>query len=530
MSVPALADWCAIDVLDEDGVPRRMAVAHADDAKLALAIEQGNRWLAARPRDAQPHGVWYAIERGEPELVAEFSPELVAAAVDDERLRDLISQLGVRSSLSLPLIARSRTLGAITFLMSDSGRNFEEKDLHYFEEIGRRVALAVDSAALYRAEREAQEALSERVAELETLLDNVPVGIAIAHDAACSRITANGEFNRMLRSPVAGVNLSKSASDGGPSWFRVVRDGEEIPAAELPMQRAAASGEPVLGEVLDIEFSDGSPTVREIGSALPLFGADGSVRGSIGVFMDITDRLRVEDELRRALAAKDDFLGMVSHELKTPITMVRGNAEILLRRGDALDEDTRKQSVSDILIDSERLQSIIENLLVLARLEHALEMPSEPLFIARVVERFVEDYNRRVGSSEVRVSDQSGGAVALAEPSYLEQVLRNLLSNGMKYGPAGQPIEIVVESDARDIRVRVMDRGPGVPQDERDLIFTPFYRSARTSSHAHGVGVGLAVCRRMIEAHGGSMWCEPREGGGSEFNFSLPRAADETEA
>jgi signal transduction histidine kinase len=236
--------------------------------------------------------------------------------------------------------------------------------------------------------------------------------------------------------------------------------------------------------------------------------------------------MRVEDELRRALAAKDDFLGMVSHELKTPITMVRGNAEILLRRGDVLDDETRRQSISDILIDSERLQSIIENLLVLARLEHAAEMPSEPLFIARVIERFVDDYNRRIGSREVRLTDQSHGAVAVAEPTYLDQVLRNLLSNAMKYSPADASIDITVESDARDVSVRVKDRGPGVPPEEAEQIFTPFYRSASTSSHAHGVGVGLAVCRRMIEAQGGRMWCEPREGGGSEFIFSLPCSAD----
>jgi PAS domain S-box-containing protein len=523
--VPAIADSCAIDVLDDAGRPQRIGTAYADDGKVALATEMGRRWLAPTDAGDSAHGVWYAIGRGEPELVEEFSPDLIEAGVGDERLRQIIQELGVRSSLSVPLIARSRTLGAVTFLMSESGRNFERADLPYFEEIGRRVALAVDSAALYRAEREAQEALAERVAELETLLDNVPVGIAIAHDAACSRITANEEFNRMLRTP-AGANVSKSAEDGA-NWFRISKEGQEVRPEDLPMQRAASTGEPVLGEVLDIEFADGSPGVREIGSALPLFGADGAVRGAIGVFMDITDRLRVEDELRRALATKDDFLGMVSHELKTPITMVRGNAEILLRRGDMLDDETRKQSIADILIDSERLQSIIENLLVLARLEHAPELPSEPLYIARFVERFVEDYNRRISGRQIIVTDTSDGAVVTAEPMYLEQVLRNLLSNATKYSPPGEPIEICVEQDDRDARVRVMDRGPGVAADEAELIFTPFYRSTATSSQAHGVGVGLAVCKRMIEAQGGRMWCEPRDGGGGVFVFSLPMSGDD---
>jgi two-component system phosphate regulon sensor histidine kinase PhoR len=278
--------------------------------------------------------------------------------------------------------------------------------------------------------------------------------------------------------------------------------------------------------VFDVEFEDGSPSVREIGSALPLFGADGSVRGAIGVFMDITDRLRVEDELRRALATKDDFLGMVSHELKTPITMVRGNAEILLRRGDALDEETRRQSVQDILLDSERLQSIIENLLLLSRLEHPQDLPLDPLYVARAVERVVTDYTRRASGREVRFVDNSDGAVALAEVTYIEQIMRNLFSNAVKYSPLGAPIDVVVESTRDEVLVRVLDQGPGVAPEEAEAIFTPFYRSARTASHAHGVGVGLAVCQRMAEALGGRMWCVSHDGGG-EFILSLPRAGDE---
>jgi len=391
--VPVLSDWCAIQLLSDDGGMQRVAITHSDPAKLVLVEELERRWPPEPDPDAE-HGFWRVVRTRESELLEEIPTELLEQAARDEEHMEQIRQLGLRSGLVVPLVARERVLGAITLVMAESGRRFAAADVPMYEELARRAAVAIDNARLYRAEQEAQAQLAQRL-----------------------------------------------------------------------------------------------------------------------------------EELRAALAAKDDFLGMVSHELKTPITMVLGNAEILLRRADALDADTRQESLADIHHDAERLHSIIENLLLLARLEHGTELPFEPVFVSRLVERLAGEHQRRHRQRTVRVREEAESAVAIGEPTYIEQTLRNLLSNAEKYSPARAPIDVVIGEDEASVIVRVIDRGPGVGEHEVEEIFKPFYRSASTAQAVHGVGVGLAVCKRLVEVQGGSIWCR-RLDEGTEIGFALPKASE----
>jgi PAS domain S-box-containing protein len=226
--------------------------------------------------------------------------------------------------------------------------------------------------------------------------------------------------------------------------------------------------------------------------------------------------------LEEALATKDDFLGMVSHELKTPITTIYGNAEVLRTRADALDVDSRKAALNDISKDADRLHRIIDNLLVLARLERGQTIASEPVLVRRILEPLVVEHRQHYPHRAIDLRVETPVSPVAAEQLYLEQIVRNLLSNAEKYSPDTEKIEVQVTRDAGYLLVSVLDRGPGVPDDEIDSIFTPFYRSPNTSGNVSGVGVGLAVCRRLVEAHGGHMWALNREGGGADIGFALP--------
>ncbi len=225
-------------------------------------------------------------------------------------------------------------------------------------------------------------------------------------------------------------------------------------------------------------------------------------------------------ELREANRAKDDFLGLVSHELRTPITVILGDAAVLRRRATQLDDESRASALQDIHSEAERLNRIIENLLMLARLEHESE-ETEPIDASRVLGSTVERFRRQSPGRQVTLSDETDGAFVNASAFAIEHALLNLLSNADKYSPVVASIEVSADRLDDQVVISVADRGAGVPDGEFDRIFEPFFRSG-AASVTSGVGIGLTVCRRLIEANGGHIWAESRNGSGLIVTFALP--------
>jgi PAS domain S-box-containing protein len=237
----------------------------------------------------------------------------------------------------------------------------------------------------------------------------------------------------------------------------------------------------------------------------------------------------VQEELRRANEAKDEFLGLVSHELRTPITTIYGGAHLLRTRGATIDEESRISVLEDIEHEAERLHRIVEDLLVLARLELGGEIATEPVLLQRMVEKSVNTFKKRRPGREFLLQLDDAMAPVRASNVYLEQILRNLMSNADKYSPPETAIEIISYMQDGDAVTSVMDRGPGIALEEVDLIFERFYRSQGTAKQAGGAGIGLTVCKRLVEAQNGRIWADPREGGGLIVSFSLPRYEDRAE-
>jgi signal transduction histidine kinase len=239
---------------------------------------------------------------------------------------------------------------------------------------------------------------------------------------------------------------------------------------------------------------------------------------------------QTEEELRYANEAKDEFLGFVAHELRTPITTIYGGARFLNTRAGFLDEDAKKELLQAVEEDAEKLNRLIDNLLALARMELGREVPKEPLQIAHFMDNVAQAFRRRRPGRELIIRNNATRSVVLAGPTYLEQVLSNLLDNADKYTQVGPPLEIEISSTEDEIIIRVLDRGPGLRPEELGRIFESFYRSEHTAQRAPGKGLGLAVCKRLIEAHGGRIWAVPRPEGGLEVGFSLPAAADDEDS
>jgi signal transduction histidine kinase len=171
------------------------------------------------------------------------------------------------------------------------------------------------------------------------------------------------------------------------------------------------------------------------------------------------------------------------------------------------------------------LNAIIDNLLILARLERGQMPGTEPVSLARSASACVMEAQRLSPECRLRI-DNTGDAIVLGEPVLIRQVVMNLLSNAMKYGSVSAPIEVHVLRSGRDGQLSVLDRGPQFDDAEMQAWFEPFYRSAETGSRSTGTGIGLSVCKRVIEAQGGQVWARPRAGRGADMGFLLPCAEE----
>ncbi len=229
-------------------------------------------------------------------------------------------------------------------------------------------------------------------------------------------------------------------------------------------------------------------------------------------------------ELRKALAAKDEFLGLLSHELKTPITTIAGNAEIVRRANGRLTPEDRDGALLDIEQSAERLHRMVDNLLAFARVGADQLIEREPHLARRIVDALVAEHRRDYPHRRIEVTVTAPITPVLLHRDYFEQVMRNLLGNAEKYSPPPEPIEVRIEREGAELVVSVLDRGPGIAEGEEEQIFEPFFRSKTTARRAKGVGIGLAVCRRLIEAQGGTITVSRRGDGerGARFTLRLP--------
>ncbi len=303
----------------------------------------------------------------------------------------------------------------------------------------------------------------------------------------------------------------------------------------LPGDRLAFEGE--------LELSEKKIAVELIGSA-QLTGSD--EQRTFWVIRDITEQKRATErqrdeneelerrvsrrthelektlhELETANAAKDNFLGLVSHELRTPMTVILGNAKVLSNCEFELPTDAREQAIKDIAAEAERLHRLLENLMILARLDSTEDFEPEPVLLQHLIHVVINEFSARRPDRLVLCDLPETLPLVAGNSVYLEQVVENLLTNADKYSPRESPIEISGEVKGREVRVDIADHGGGIEAEERKAVFSPFYR-ARNVGKVPGMGIGLAVCSRLIEAQSGHLGVEDRKGGGSVFYFMLP--------
>jgi PAS domain S-box-containing protein len=289
----------------------------------------------------------------------------------------------------------------------------------------------------------------------------------------------------------------------------LLRRGERVDHFETVRQRKDGSKVPI------------SLTVS------PVKDGSGRIIGASKIARDISDKKAAEEAIQRSMALKDQFLGLVSHELRTPLSTIVANGQVLLHRGDRISEEDRLQALRDVVDEGERLHQIVENLLLLTRLESG-HIQAQAVDLPVLIGRVVESHRRRRPLREVRVTEpEATSPKAAADPVLLRLVLDNLITNADKYSPIELPIDVVLSQDTSGRPViRVMDHGDGVDPDDVERVFEPFYRSEATRLTVTGMGLGLAVCKRVVEALDGSIAYEARPDGGPTFCVTIPAASE----
>jgi signal transduction histidine kinase len=222
-----------------------------------------------------------------------------------------------------------------------------------------------------------------------------------------------------------------------------------------------------------------------------------------------------------------EFAATLAHELRTPLTVINGNARILQDDSGALSPDQKSQALADIRDEAERVSFLVEDLTALAVSPDAAEVAGaiEPVRVPSAVESAVRRQRRRHTNRAIEVDTTGSRRLALCVPRYVEEILDNLVTNAVKYSPPSSVVDVVVVESQDEIELHVLDRGIGIDGRHAGRLFKPFVRARKAAAMASGTGIGLVVSKRLAEAQGGRVWARPREGGGSDFGFSV-RVAD----
>jgi len=352
------------------------------------------------------------------------------------------------------------------------------------------------------------EQLEQEKLTLHTALQSLPCMVVIAQAPGGHIVFANRQTEHIW-------HLRCSSIDRYWEWKRFHTDGRLYQQSELPLSRAL-SGVPVLDEEMLIERGDGTRSAV-VESAIPVRNRDGRVFAAAAISYDISNRKKVEQ-------LKDDFISLVSHELRTPLTVVIGAVSTVMQEEHKLGPAEARSLLEDALLEAEAMSGIVENLLELSRSQaNRIFLSKSPVSLREAVETTVLKARRRYPSQSISIRVPKKTPLVRADMARLQNILLNLVDNACKYSPAGGEVKISCQIDAGQVIVSVKDEGEGIALQDQGRLFTRFERVGQGNfSTAQGSGLGLVVCKRLVEAHGGHIWVESEPGKGSTFKFTIP--------
>ena len=346
--------------------------------------------------------------------------------------------------------------------------------------------------------KKAEEAIRESEARFRALNETSPIGVGVT-SAAGALLYTNPAYRRIL-----GYSSTEP---------------QDMKAVELylePEQRADLTGR--LGQdgfIRDLEVKlqrkDGTTVWLSINVSPITFGGEPALMSAI---QDITEHKKLD-------RAKDEFISLVSHELRTPLTVILGSLKTY--RSPGLSEEDRQALVENAIDGGESMDGIIQNLLELSRAQAGrLTLASVPAYIRDIISKTIEHVRYQYPQYKYNVSFPEKRYQLVLDPVRIDRVVYNLVENAAKYSATKASIDVSLAARNSEIVVSVADQGIGIPRERQDELFEPFKRLVDPSKYTRGLGLGLIVCKRLVEAHGGRIWVTSEEGKGTIFSFTIP--------
>lgn len=471
-------------------------------ALIMLRSEEGG-WVVAAS-----HGIPPALLRYLDPLLAEVPDHEDPAKFEIPEINRLLQRiarratLGLLTGIGLPLIVRQRVIGVI-FVFRGYAGVFSRNDLNLLQSFADQAAIAVHNAQLYSQVHQEKQRIS-------ALLDSIADGILIlSPERDIER--ASPSFARMYGAPVE--QIQGRSHDEVIEWSRLDHG--------MTLTEAEAGGWPLTTTATfyaegDLERPGMLPLPAGITYA-PLFSRENHLLHIIATVRDIS-------HFREAEELKSTFISVISHELRTPVALIKGYVSTLRREDASWDPEVIGDSLKVIEEESDRLTYLIDNLLDASRLQAGgLALNQADVALDALAERMVDRFRTQTDSHTFSLEFPEGFPIILGDEDRLTQVLTNLLSNAIKYSPDGGEIRIRGQLAEDYVIVCIRDEGPGFAPQDVPHVFDRFYRANEATRTTQGAGLGLYLARAVIEAHGGRIWIDPKPERGARVCFSLPR-------
>jgi K+-sensing histidine kinase KdpD len=470
-------------------------------------------------------------------------------------------------AICMPLMVKDCVLGVLNASRPLGERPFRQGNVDLLSILGGQIAVAIENARLFEqtqqeiAERKRIEEEIRRRNEELTALNAIAETLGQSLDLDHILKATLDKVLEMLKIDGGWIQLLDEDKGGGPLSL-VAHRGFSQEMAESLSSTLAQSGEPIVIDEVSEDPRLSTETDPELVEGHALAGvpikAKEEMLGALGVFSHSPRHLSAQEvQLLTAIGhqigvaventrlakeaaeveilqeldrLRSELIANVSHELRTPLGLIKIFCTTLLREDVEFDHDTQQEFLHDIDQETERLEKIVDNLLDLSQMESGrLRLDKRPTDVCQLTKEVIEAIKLEMDATTLHplcsiLHDfPSDPLMATIDSEHIEQVLRNLVSNAVKYSPEGGTITVQGRGDKRQLLISVRDQGTGIPPEDLERVFERFYRvESEVIQRVRGAGLGLAVCKGIVEAHGGRIWVESTLGKGSTFYFTLP--------